>query len=42
LTTSHRKANFIAKALADTDCADAVRIHLAVIPRLSLLLLRGN
>lgn len=42
LTTSAQKANYIAKALNDMDCADAVRIHLAVIPQLSLLLLRSN
>lgn len=42
LTTSSQKANYIAKAFADTDCAVAVRIHLAVIPQLSLLLLRTN
>jgi hypothetical protein len=42
LTTSAQKANYIANALADMDLADAVRIQLAVIPRLSLLLLRGN
>lgn len=41
LTTSAQKANYIAKALKTTDCMDAIRIHLTVIPQLSLLLLRG-
>jgi len=42
LTTSDEKAKAIAKALRNTDCSDAARIHLAVIPRLSFLLLRAN
>ncbi len=42
LTTSTQKAKYITKALEATDCVDAVCIHLAVIPQLSLLLLRSN
>ncbi|MCG8649050.1 MAG: hypothetical protein MI861_04420, partial [Pirellulales bacterium] len=40
LTTSDEKANAIAKALAHCGCTDAVRVHIAVIARLSFLLLR--
>ena len=39
LTTSAEKARAIARALSDCGCTDAVRVHLAVIPRLSFLLL---
>tara|TARA_R110002049_G_scaffold309101_2_gene516912 strand:- start:39824 stop:40504 length:681 start_codon:yes stop_codon:yes gene_type:complete len=42
LTTSAQKASYIAKALEIIDCMDAIRIHLTVIPQLSLLLLRGK
>jgi len=42
LTTSTEKAQSIAKALASNGCTDTVRVHLVVIPRLSLLLLGVN
>jgi len=42
LTTSDEKARAIAKALAASGCTNSVRIHIAVIPRLSFLLLRSN
>lgn len=42
LTTSEEKAAAIAKSLATAGCTNAVRVHLAVIPRLSLLLLRSK
>lgn len=42
LTTSTQKARYIVKALETTDCVNTVRIHLAVIPQLSLLLLRKS
>ncbi|PHQ36973.1 hypothetical protein CEE69_00935 [Rhodopirellula bahusiensis] len=42
LTTSEEKAKAISKALVACGCTDAVRVHIAVIPRLSFLLLRAN
>lgn len=42
LTTSEEKAAAIAKSLAALGCTNAVRIHIAIIRRLSLLLLRSN
>jgi len=42
LTTSEEKSKAILKALVASGCTDAVRVHIAVIPRLSFLLLRAN
>ncbi len=42
LTTSEEKSKAISKALVACGCTDAVRVHIAVIPRLSFLLLRAN
>ncbi|MEZ6100709.1 MAG: hypothetical protein R3E01_17200 [Pirellulaceae bacterium] len=42
LTTSEEKSKAISKALISCGCTDAVRVHIAVIPRLSFLLLRAN
>ncbi len=42
LTTSEEKSKAISKALVTSGCTDAVRVHIAVIPRLSFLLLRAN
>lgn len=42
LTTGTEKANAIAKAIGNTDCSDQIRIRLAIVPRLSFLLLRSN
>lgn len=42
LTTSNEKSKAITKALVASGCTDAVRVHIAVIPRLSFLLLRAN
>ena len=42
LTTSEDKSKAISKALVTSGCTDAVRVHIAVIPRLSFLLLRTN
>lgn len=42
LTTSEEKSKAISKALVACGCTDAVPVHIAVIPRLSFLLLRAN
>ena len=42
LTSSEEKSRAISKALLASGCTDAVRVHIAVIPRLSFLLLRAN
>lgn len=42
LTTSQEKSKAMSRALAASGCTDAVRVHIAVIPRLSFLLLRVN
>ncbi|HBE71967.1 MAG TPA: hypothetical protein DDW52_27830 [Planctomycetaceae bacterium] len=42
LTTSKEKSKAISTALVACGCTDAVRVHIAVIPRLSFLLLRAN
>lgn len=42
LTTSAEKAKAISKALIASGCTNTVRVHIAVIPRLSFLLLRAN
>ncbi len=42
LTTSEEKSKAISKALLACGCTDAVRVHIAVVPRLSFLLLRAN
>ncbi len=42
LTTSEEKSKAISRALLACGCTDVVRVHIAVIPRLSFLLLRAN
>jgi len=42
LTTSEEKSKAISRSLIACGCTDSVRVHIAVIPRLSFLLLRAN